>query len=278
LENWGHWLTSSSDSISLFVRHVKEFRIFFASRFCGQLPYFLLPLAPMLCSNLTGKGPDRIRSRPLQSLVTGLLAISPLGDAKMKMILCVALLCLLAALTVVPFVSHSSAANALPGQGGGVIYCASDDGRRKICPANTGGGIQLTKQRSDSPCVFGQTWGYDRNGIWVDRGCRAEFVAGYYGGGPGGGPGGPAPGWPGWGNNYNVYCASDNGRRISCPVDTSGGVRLVRKRSESPCVYGSSWGYDRRGIWVDRGCRALKSVNLAGSRRKQGLFIALRTI
>jgi len=182
----------------------------------------------------------------------------------MKMILCTALLCLFAALTIVPFLSHSSAASALPGQGGGVIYCASDDGRRKICPANTGGGVQLTKQRSDSPCVFGQTWGYDRNGIWVDRGCRAEFVAGYYSGGPGGGPGGPGPGWPGWGNNYNVYCASDNGRRNSCPVDTSGGVRLVRKRSESPCVYGSSWGYDRRGIWVDRGCRADFEIGQAG--------------
>jgi hypothetical protein len=28
-------------------------------------------------------------------------------------------------------------------------------------------------------CRLGDTWGYDRNGIWVDRGCAADFrVAG----------------------------------------------------------------------------------------------------
>jgi hypothetical protein len=44
--------------------------------------------------------------------------------------------------------------------------------------------------------------------------------------------------------------------RNFCRVDTRGGVRLVRQRSESPCYQGSTWGWDRRGIWVDRGCRA----------------------
>ena len=43
------------------------------------------------------------------------------------------------------------------------------------CSANTNGGVRLTNQRSGSPCVQGQTWGFDRSGIWVDRGCRAEF-------------------------------------------------------------------------------------------------------
>ena len=183
----------------------------------------------------------------------------------MKIVLCTASLCLLAALLIVPLLSHS-AANALPGQtAAGIIYCSSDDGRRKICPADTGNGVQLTKQRSDTPCVFGQSWGYDRRGIWVDRGCRAEFSTGYSGGGPGR-PGGPGrnPGWPGWGNNYNVYCASDDGRRNYCPVETSGGVRLVRKRSDSPCVFGQSWGSDRRGIWVDRGCRADFEIGQSG--------------
>jgi len=26
--------------------------------------------------------------------------------------------------------------------------------------------------------VFGKSWGYDNRGIWVDRGCRAEFNVG----------------------------------------------------------------------------------------------------
>jgi hypothetical protein len=34
------------------------------------------------------------------------------------------------------------------------------------------------KQKRESPCVQGKTWGYDRNGIWVDGGCRADFEVG----------------------------------------------------------------------------------------------------
>lgn len=54
----------------------------------------------------------------------------------------------------------------------------------------------------------------------------------------------------------NITCSSDNGKRNFCPVDTRGGVRLVRQRSDARCTQNYSWGYDRRGIWVDRGCRA----------------------
>jgi Protein of unknown function (DUF3011) len=131
--------------------------------------------------------------------------------------------------------------------GGQTIYCASDDGRRNWCRVDTRGGVQLVRQRSDSACDQGRTWGYDRDGIWVDRGCRAEFVTGR------GGNAGPGPGYPG---GQTIYCASDDGRRNWCRVDTRGGVRLVKKRSDASCDYGRDWGYDRNGIWVDRGCRA----------------------
>jgi len=57
----------------------------------------------------------------------------------------------------------------------GAITCASDDGRRSFCEADTRGGVRLARQLSDSPCREGNTWGYDERGIWVDRGCRAEF-------------------------------------------------------------------------------------------------------
>ena len=53
-----------------------------------------------------------------------------------------------------------------------------------------------------------------------------------------------------------IYCGSENGRRQRCPVDTSGGVRLVSQRSEASCIQGRTWGYKRDHIWVDRGCRA----------------------
>ena len=56
-----------------------------------------------------------------------------------------------------------------------VLTCSSDDGRRHLCRADTSGKVRLTRQISGSPCRLDETWGYDRNGIWVDRGCRAEF-------------------------------------------------------------------------------------------------------
>jgi hypothetical protein len=59
------------------------------------------------------------------------------------------------------------------------IYCASDDGRRRTCPINTGSGnVRLVNQRSGAACVQGRTWGFNRTGIWVDRGCRADFEVG----------------------------------------------------------------------------------------------------
>jgi len=56
-----------------------------------------------------------------------------------------------------------------------VLRCSSDDGRRTFCEADTGRGVRMVRQISGSPCEEGRTWGYDRRGIWVDRGCRAEF-------------------------------------------------------------------------------------------------------
>lgn len=56
------------------------------------------------------------------------------------------------------------------------IYCASDDGRRHTCPINTyGGTVRLLNQKSGSACIQGRSWGFNNTGIWVDRGCRADF-------------------------------------------------------------------------------------------------------
>ena len=123
------------------------------------------------------------------------------------------------------------------------ITCSSDDMGRHTCEVDARGGAQLVRQISGSPCIFGRTWGYDSRGIWVDRGCRAEFQVG-------------SVNWNGWDTGNSVYCASDDGNRHFCPVSTSNGVRLARQRSGSECIFGRTWGYTRRGIWVDQGCRA----------------------
>ena len=46
---------------------------------------------------------------------------------------------------------------------------------RKYCHANTRGGVRLSRTLGNSDCVEGSSWGYDSGGVWVDRGCSAEF-------------------------------------------------------------------------------------------------------
>lgn len=57
------------------------------------------------------------------------------------------------------------------------LRCDSEDGRQRYCPVDTRGArIELTRQFSRSECRFGRNWGYDRRGVWVNGGCRAEFT------------------------------------------------------------------------------------------------------
>jgi hypothetical protein len=55
------------------------------------------------------------------------------------------------------------------------INCSSNDMRRNWCDIGRNRDVQLVRQISGSPCVRGDTWGLDQRGLWVDRGCRADF-------------------------------------------------------------------------------------------------------
>jgi Protein of unknown function (DUF3011) len=147
------------------------------------------------------------------------------------------------------------------------ITCASDDMRRHYCRIDTQGRVRMVNQRSGSPCIQGQTWGFDNSGIWVDRGCRADFVVGR-GGGSGYYPPPPPPGGayrppppPPPPPSGTITCSSNNMKRNFCSVYTGRGVRLVYQRSGSACIQGDTWGWNSQGIWVDRGCRADFQVN-----------------
>jgi hypothetical protein len=56
--------------------------------------------------------------------------------------------------------------------------------------------------------------------------------------------------------NGGLTCSSEDGEYHYCRADTQNQVELVRKLSSARCEQGKSWGFDPRGIWVDRGCRA----------------------
>jgi Protein of unknown function (DUF3011) len=137
-------------------------------------------------------------------------------------------------------------ANAFLALGQQTIRCSSDNGQRNVCRADVRGTVRLTRQISGPPCIRDKTWGVQRDGIWVDRGCRADFAIIY--------SAPPAPVRPGAGQT--LRCSSNSGNLQLCRVNTRGGVRLVKQISGTPCIQDKTWGVSREGIWVDRGCRA----------------------
>ena len=126
------------------------------------------------------------------------------------------------------------------------VKCESNSAGRKHCPAFTQSGVQIIRQLSKSQCIQHSTWGYDRNSVWVSQGCRAEFQVGANAKATIEDKLGP----------QSVRCESDRGRERRCEVGVWQGARLTRQLSKSPCVQGHSWGWDQRGVWVSRGCRA----------------------
>ncbi|GGA76675.1 hypothetical protein GCM10011521_13650 [Arenimonas soli] len=147
-----------------------------------------------------------------------------------------------------------------------VLRCESIKQRDRYCPVDTRGGVRIVRQESRADCVLGRTWGYDRGGVWVTRGCRARFEVGgrAYAQRPYNGRYDPRyRGRDDRGYGYGqaparlLRCESHDNRPNFCRVP--GGLReanIERRLSKAGCDYGYSWGFRRDGVWVDRGCRA----------------------
>src|SRR5215813_15462323 len=59
---------------------------------------------------------------------------------------------------------------------GGIVTCKSAGFAYRYCRVGRRHGrIYLERQLSDTRCIRGDNWGVERNGIWVDRGCAADF-------------------------------------------------------------------------------------------------------
>jgi hypothetical protein len=56
------------------------------------------------------------------------------------------------------------------------VTCASVEGERQHCSANTSAGILMSRTTGSGTCLLGKTWGYDDAGVWVLDGCSAEFI------------------------------------------------------------------------------------------------------
>lgn len=62
-----------------------------------------------------------------------------------------------------------------------------------------------------------------------------------------------------------IRCTSHKYRYKYCQAETDNRVSLEHQMSSSECRQGSTWGFDRHGVWVDQGCDATFQV---GKRHK----------
>lgn len=132
------------------------------------------------------------------------------------------------------------------------IECTSRRNRREECPVPRGWrGVQLVAQLGRFPCQLGETWGFENRRIWVEQGCSGRFVRGAPGeGSPPRGGSTPPPA-----AQAGVECISERNRYRRCATPESWrGVQLAENLSRTRCVEGDNWGFDRDGLWVDRGC------------------------
>ncbi len=58
------------------------------------------------------------------------------------------------------------------------IRCESDGGKYNHCNVRLvrGDNVQVSQKHSKAACRRGDSWDLDRSGIWVDKGCRADFL------------------------------------------------------------------------------------------------------
>jgi hypothetical protein len=138
-------------------------------------------------------------------------------------------------------------------KGSGTVKCESHDDGRKHCAVKNidTESVYMERKLSQTNCQRGTNWGVDRDGIWVDNGCRAVFAFVYRQGG--GGSSSSRPGKSG-----TIRCESHDDRRKYCEVANidPNSVTMDRKLSQANCYRGQTWDADSRGIWVDKGCRA----------------------
>ncbi len=138
-----------------------------------------------------------------------------------------------------------------------IISCSSKNHQHRFCPADTSGGVRLKKQKSRASCAG--NWGHDRNGIWVNNGCRATFELYINNHGHNNNYGrnnhqdyGNNSGYSN--QNNKVVCSSIKHKRKVCPIPMGSRVQLHKQLSRKNCT--GRWGYNRKEIWVDGGCRA----------------------
>jgi hypothetical protein len=141
--------------------------------------------------------------------------------------------------------------------GGGMVTCTSNQGRYRECVTGMRSPVVLANRLNNSAaCIEGRTWGNKPGVVWVDDGCRAQFMSerradrlGFT----------RDP-------NDGVTCADTASGRTVCTWDRRYGNPVMVQQLSGSCVEGRGWGYDPNGnLWVDEGCRARFGYGSGGS-------------
>ncbi|XP_012939059.1 lectin ADEL [Aplysia californica] len=99
-----------------------------------------------------------------------------------------------------------------------------------------------SKQQSAAQCTQGTSYGFAKDLMWVDKGCRADFQVCYLAGNC-------------WKTNvsswkYKFFTQVLDG--VSCIYS----MKVVKQISAADCQLGSTFGFIANNVWVDKGCRA----------------------
>ena len=144
-----------------------------------------------------------------------------------------------------------------------MVVCQSNRNRLNTCNTGFRGRVQLVNRLNNSnACVEGRTWGQREGQVWVSGGCRAQFASigrndGHWNDNRDNRDNRDDNSNDNLDRNYAVSCSSTNNAQVRCDWDERyGEPRLDQQISQSACVQGRSWGYDRGDIWVSGGCRA----------------------
>jgi hypothetical protein len=124
-----------------------------------------------------------------------------------------------------------------------LLQCGTDSSQRVLCAA--GGEIasaRLVRDLSSGKCGPAGSWGWTRNAVWADNGCRGDFAVTY----------GSAPDTV----TRRISCGTLSSRRDECSAHgVVGSVRLVKRSFFSRCEQGSNWGYGDTLVWAGNGCK-----------------------
>ena len=143
-------------------------------------------------------------------------------------------------------------------QGGYLISCEAAAGQMVYCAEMPQVIAELVRQTGDARCQEEKSWGVDALGLWVAKGCAADFLVQQR----------TVTGGDLVYTRSLVECSSVDGKRNFCHADARGGAELRTVLSHAPCKAGISWDANDGGVWVDHGCRGVFEV--AGARETAG--------